>query len=148
MDDQTLAPFVDALASALIMMVLVAVFFLLQSMSSIAASAKLYTVSIDKNVKQFSPIVFHKPLKVDLDKNELLYVLNFELELDDIKAIRNEILAAKKEVKVIVKSDDIEKKVMVNLLRFLHQIDLPKEQKVKTVFAKSNSTISKIIWEF
>lgn len=148
MDDNTLAPFVDALASALIMMVLVAVFFLLQSMASIAESAKLYTVSINNDVKQFTPIIFHKPLKVDMEKNELLYILNFDLDLDDIKAIKTKIIASKKDITVTVKSDDTDKKAMVNLLRFIQQLALPKEIKVKTVFAKSNSTISKIVWEF
>ena len=36
MDDETLAPFVDALASALIVMVLVSIFFMIQTASSVA----------------------------------------------------------------------------------------------------------------
>ena len=80
MDDNTLAPFVDALASALIMMVLVAVFFLLQSITEIEAAAKVYAVSPNSlKGKNFKPIFFHVPIKVNMDKKEILYMSNFDL---------------------------------------------------------------------
>lgn len=149
MDDNTLAPFVDALASALIMMVLVAVFFLLQSITSIAESAKLYTVSPNTlEEKKFSPIFFHKALKVNLEKNEILYMSNFDLTPEELDKVKQEISEATTEVKLTIQSNDSDTKTTANLLRFLGQLDLPSGKVPKIIFAESESTISKIIWEF
>ena len=149
MDDNTLAPFVDALASALIMMVLVAVFFLLQSITSIAESAKLYTVSPNTlEEKRFSPIFFHKALRVDLEKNEILYMSNFNLTPETLEKVKQELIEATTEVTLTFYSNDSDTKITANLLRFLGQLDLPRDKVPKIAFAESESTISKIIWEF
>jgi len=147
MKDSSLGPFVDALASALIMMVLVAVFFLVQSITSIEKSAKLYTVGTLAEDK-YSPIVFRRPLKVDIEKNELIYLLNFDIKPEDILAIRNKMIASEKEITVTFISGDSDKKTTVNMLRFLLQLDLPDDVNLNTIFVKTNSTISKITWEF
>lgn len=149
MDDETLAPFVDALASALIMMVLVAVFFLLQSMSAITESAKLFTVASNAAVndgKAYTPVTFRRPLKVDLEAGELVYLVNFELTEAEVQSIRQSMLE-KNTLTLTVFSDDKEKKSVVNLLRLLKLLQLPPNVKVQTVLQSAQSPISKITWK-
>jgi len=147
MDDETLGPFVDALASALIVMVLVAVFFLIQSAASLTQSAKLITES-DNTVKEkkFSPIIFRKPLSVNFEKREIRYIVNFALTESDIKTIREQILLDKK-VTFTFYSDSSDKKTTVNLIRLLKELGLPRFIEVNNSFQKANSSISKLTWE-
>ena len=62
--------------------------------------------------------------------------------------MRSEIIASASHLTLIFKSDDSDTKITANLLRLLQKLDLPSEVKIKTVFAKADSTISKVIWEF
>jgi len=146
-DDDSLAPFVDALASALIMMVLVAVFFLIQTATSIAEVAKLITVS-DKavNEKAFTPIVFRKPMLVDYANKEVRYLINFDLTEDQLETIREQILLDNK-VMITFYSNDKEKKTAANFFRLISLLKLPHHIQIDTSFEKSESSISRFTWE-
>jgi hypothetical protein len=149
MDDETLAPFVDALASALIIMVLVALFFLLQSATSLSSSAKLMTVStspVDEDRPLFNPIVYRKPISVDFADSKIVYLLNFELKEEDRVQLRTEILSHP-QVSFTFYSNDADTKVTANMIHLLVKLALPPEIKVKTSIEKSDSSLSKVKWE-
>lgn len=149
MDDDTLAPFVDALASALIMMVLVAIFFLVQTATSLTASAKLATINdrnIDEEKPLFTPIVYRDVVKYDLDNHTFKYVVNFKLD-----AVHKDLILEEMEgitsLRVTVKSNDDKKKSAVNILTFLRDMKLPAGLDVKTEVLPSNSVLSSLSWQ-
>lgn len=149
MDDETLAPFVDALASALIIMVLVALFFLLQSATSLSSSAKLMTVSVSPVAEDrplFTPISYRKPISVDFDDNKIVYLLNFELSEADREKLK-EVVSKHRNVVFTFYSNDVDTKITANMIRFLIELALPQEINVKTIIEKSDSSLSKVRWE-
>lgn len=149
MDDDTLAPFVDALASALIMMVLVSIFFLIQTATSITTSAKLHTINsheVDEQNPLFTPIVYRDVVEYELENNKFKYVVNFKME-DKYVALIKQSLVDAKEIKIIIESNDSQKKSVVNIITFLDSIKLPAGVKVKTEINKSDSVLSKLSWE-
>ncbi|MBR7889800.1 hypothetical protein J9B83_12745 [Marinomonas sp. A79] len=149
MDDDTLAPFVDALASALIMMVLVAIFFLVQTATSLTASAKLATISdrnIDEEKPLFTPIIYRDVVEYDLEKNTLKYIVNFKLDDVHKDMIKSKMDGAKS-LKITVRSNDDKKKSVVNMLSFLRAMSLPAGLDVKTEVLTSNSVLSSLTWE-
>jgi len=144
--DDALAPFVDVLASSLIIMVLVCLFFLIQTTSSISASARLEVVATVPNVDHFSPIHFREIIDSDMDNNNFRYVVNFELK-DELIALIDAKISDKSEMKVIVESKDTVRKSTVNLSRFLQALDLPEKMKIKTQIIQVNSVLSTVRWE-
>ena len=149
MDDDSLAPFVDALASALIVMVLVSIFFLVQTAMTVQEKAKLIVIN-DKPIEESEPapdpIVFRELINIDLDNNTLTYLLNFKMDEQLITQIRSQLLSGKS-VEITVTSSDAEKKSVVNLLRFLGFMDLPDEIDVKTKIEQSDKLLSTLSWE-
>jgi hypothetical protein len=144
MDDDTLTPFVDALSATLIIMVLVSISFIVQSALTVADSARKYTeVKLDED--ESVPIEFNKPLKIDIDKNELIYLVNFELTPEEVKAIKDDFYGSKS-VEFVVRSKDSDKKAAANLLRFLIALNLSKEINVKTRIVQMDESLSKITW--
>jgi hypothetical protein len=146
MDDDTLAPFVDALASALIVMVLVSIFFLIQTATSITGAAQLFTVNELKQAPQLSRIVYRDIIKSDLDNNEFTYLVNFELTKEMVNKIKNNI-GEVSELTITVESRETDKKNVVNLLRFIKYLALPDNVKINTKFGDTKSMLSKIKWE-
>lgn len=148
MDDDTLAPFVDALASALIMMVLVSIFFLVQTATSITAAAKLTTISdkeIDEQKPLFTPIVYRDVVEYQLDNNRFRYIVNFKL--DDVhKDIIKERLKGAKEIKVTINSNDSQKKSVVNIIAFINTMKLGENVKVSSEILPSDSVLSSLSW--
>jgi hypothetical protein len=149
MDDDTLAPFVDALASALIMMVLVSIFFLIQTATSLRTSAQLSTIN-DKEVNEgkplFSPIVYRDVVSFDLDNNSFRYIVNFKLEGEPLTQIQSQLMEAS-QVVITVESNDVKRKSLVNVLAFLEAVDLPSEIKVRTRIEPAESALSQLSWE-
>lgn len=148
MDDDTLAPFVDALASALIMMVLVSIFFLVQTATSLTASAKLTTIS-DKEVYEqkplFTPIIYRDVVEYQLDHNRFRYIVNFKL--DDVhKDIIKDRLKDAKEIKVTINSNDSQKKSVVNIIAFINAMKLGEKVKVNSEILPSDSVLSSLSW--
>ena len=146
MDDDNLAPFVDALASALIVMVLVSIFFLIQTATSITGAAQLFTVNELKQAPQLSRIVYRDIIKFDLDNNEFTYLVNFELKEDMVDKIKKNI-GEVNELTITVESRETDKKNVVNLLRFIKYLALPDNVKINTKFGDTKSMLSKIKWE-
>lgn len=146
MDDEALAPFVDALASSLIVMVLVCIFFLIQTSTAITSAAKLESVVNLEEKEHYSPIVFRDIFRSDLAENEFEYVVNFKLKENFIAQIKDNIGDAQA-LTIIIESRDSEKKSAVNILRFLQFMQLPKHIKIKTEIQGSNSVLSKLRWE-
>lgn len=146
MDDEALAPFVDALASSLIVMVLVCIFFLIQTSSAISSAAKLESVVNVDEKKHYSPIIFREIISADMEKKEFEYVVNFNLTDEFLEQIKSEIADAKN-FKIIIESRDSEKKSAVNMFRFIQYLQLPKEITVKTEIQQSSSVLSKLRWE-
>ncbi|WED20666.1 hypothetical protein L3Q72_08380 [Vibrio sp. JC009] len=145
MDDDTLAPFVDALSSALILMVLVSIFFMLQTATSLSSAAKQHSINdIDEN--KYSPIVYHDVMRANLDEHQFEYLINFKLEKEFIEQIRSQMLEAKK-VKIIIHSRDDVKKNTVNLMRLLAYLKLPSEIKVETSMQTTTNVLSTVEWE-
>ncbi|RXJ72564.1 hypothetical protein CS022_14730 [Veronia nyctiphanis] len=149
MDDDSLAPFVDALASALIVMVLVSIFFLVQTAMTVQEKAKLIVIN-DKPIEESepapNPIVFRELINIDLDNNTLTYLLNFKMDEQLITQIRSQMLSGQT-VEITVTSSDAEKKSVVNMLRFLGFMDLPDEIDVKTKIEQSDKLLSTLSWE-
>ena len=148
MDDDTLAPFVDALASALIMMVLVSIFFLVQTATSLTASAKLTTIS-DKEVYEqkplFTPIIYRDVVEYQLDNNRFRYIVNFKL--DDVhKDIIKDRLKDAKEIKMTINSNDSQKKSVVNIIAFINAMKLGEKVKVNSEILPSDSVLSSLSW--
>lgn len=148
MDDDTLAPFVDALASALIMMVLVSIFFLVQTATSITAAAKLTTISnkeIDEQKPLFTPIIYRDVVEYQLDNNRFRYIVNFKL--DDVhKDIIKDRLKDAKEIKVTINSNDSQKKSVVNIIAFINALKLGEKVKVNSEILPSESVLSSLSW--
>ena len=148
MDDDTLAPFVDALASALIMMVLVSIFFLVQTATSITAAAKLTTISdkeVDEQKTLFTPIIYRDVVKYQLDNNRFRYIVNFKL--DDVhKDIIKDRLKDAKEIKVTINSNDSQKKSVVNIIAFINAMKLGEKVKVNSEILPSDSVLSSLSW--
>lgn len=148
MDDDTLAPFVDALASALIMMVLVSIFFLVQTATSITAAAKLTTISnkeIDEQKPLFTPIIYRDVVEYQLDNNRFRYIVNFKL--DDVhKDIIKDRLKDAKEIKVTINSNDSQKKSVVNIIAFINAMKLGEKVKVNSEILPSESVLSSLSW--
>lgn len=148
MDDDTLAPFVDALASALIMMVLVSIFFLVQTATSITAAAKLTTISdkeVDEQKPLFTPIIYRDVVEYQLDNNRFRYIVNFKL--DDVhKDIIKDRLKDAKEIKVTINSNDSQKKSVVNIIAFINAMKLGEKVKVNSEILLSDSVLSSLSW--
>ena len=144
MDDETLTPFVDALSATLIIMILVAISFILQTALSLEASARGF-VDIPIISKHYTPIDFKQPLRVDVDKREILYLVNFILNDDDILKIKDS-LANKKEFKIVVYTNQTEEKATVNILRFLSMIELSSDVNVTTKIILSRSLVGRLTW--
>lgn len=148
MDDDTLAPFVDALASALIMMVLVSIFFLVQTATSITAAAKLTTISdkeLDEQKTLFTPIIYRDVVEYQLDNNHFRYIVNFKL--DDVhKDIIKDRLKDAKEIKVTINSNDSQKKSVVNIIAFINAMKLGEKVKVNSEILPSDSVLSSLSW--
>lgn len=148
MDDDTLAPFVDALASALIMMVLVSIFFLVQTATSITAAAKLTTISdkeVDVQKTLFTPIIYRDVVEYQLDNNRFRYIVNFKL--DDVhKDIIKDRLKDAKEIKVTINSNDSQKKSVVNIIAFINAMKLGEKVKVNSEILPSDSVLSSLSW--
>lgn len=148
MDDDTLAPFVDALASALIMMVLVSIFFLVQTATSITAAAKLTTISdkeVDEQKTLFTPIIYRDVVEYQLDNNRFRYIVNFKL--DDVhKDIIKDRLKDAKEIKVTINSNDSQKKSVVNIIAFINAMKLGEKVKVNSEILPSDSVLSSLSW--
>jgi hypothetical protein len=143
-DDETLTPFVDALSASLIIMILIAISFILQNAIAIHESAKNF-VDFKINEESFSPVSFRRPLKIDIKNKEILFLVNFELNKEEIEEIRNEIMQYST-LNLHVKSKQSDRKSTANLIRFLSMIDLPKNISVKTHIEPSKSTVSYLIW--
>ena len=148
MDDDTLAPFVDVLASALIMMVLVSIFFLVQTATSITAAAKLTTISdkeVDEQKTLFTPIIYRDVVEYQLDINHFRYIVNFKL--DDVhKDIIKDRLKDAKEIKVTINSNDSQKKSVVNIIAFINAMKLGEKVKVNSEILPSDSVLSSLSW--
>ncbi|MFD2176920.1 hypothetical protein [Veronia pacifica] len=149
MDDDSLAPFVDALASALIVMVLVSIFFLVQTAMTVTEEAKLIVVS-DKPIAETeptpNPIIYRELISTDLDNNTLTYLVNFKLDDSLVHQIRSQLLTASR-VTITIASSDSEKKSVVNILRFIGFMNLPNDIDVKTKIEKSDKLLSTLSWE-
>ncbi|ROV59502.1 hypothetical protein EGH82_13460 [Vibrio ponticus] len=145
MNDDSLAPFVDALASSLIVMVLVCIFFLIQTSATITSAAKMEAV-VEVEDQAYTPIVYREIFGSDLENKEIKYVVNFKLEPQLVEQIRAQ-LNDVENVKVIIESRDSEKKSAVNIMRFLAILDLPEAMKITTEIVESKSVISKVRWE-
>ena len=150
MDDDTLAPFVDALASALIMMVLVCIFFLVQTATEIQSAAKLQPVANIKAGVSFTPITYREIYSSNLETKEFSYIVNFVLEdelVEQIKAQINAQISTIKELKITIESNDSGKKSTVNILRFIRYLNLDHDVKISTEIHPSDSVLSKVKWE-
>lgn len=145
MDDDTLAPFVDALSSALIMMVLVSIFFMLQSATSLNAAAQKASLN-DFQESEYNPIVYHEVMRSNLEGHQFEYLINFKLEQEFIDSIREQLLEAQK-VKFTIYSRDDLKKSTVNLIRLLKYLQLPSHIKVETSMQPTTNVLSKVKWE-
>jgi hypothetical protein len=149
MDDETLAPFVDALASALIIMVLVAIFFLLQTATSLESAAKVMSISekpVEEDRPLFNPVIFRKPMSVDLANNHIVYLVNFELNEQQLEEVRNDMLQGQT-INISFYSNDKEMKTTANLIRFLMKLNLPKDVSIQTSIQTSDSSLSQVKWE-
>lgn len=148
MDDDTLAPFVDALASALIMMVLVAIFFLVQTATSLTASAKLSTISdndIEEKTILFTPITYRNVVEYKLNENRFRYIVNFKI--DDVhKDLISQKLKTAKEIVITVNSNDDKKKSVVNIINFIRALGIPPEIDVRSEVLPSDSVLSSLSW--
>lgn len=145
MNDDTLAPFVDALSSALIMMVLVSIFFMLQTATSLNSAAKQTSLN-DFQENKYNPIVYHDVMRSNLDEHQFEYLVNFKLEQSFIDKIKSQMLEAKK-VKITIYSRDDIKKSTVNLIRLLKYLQLPPHIKVETSMQPTTNVLSKVQWE-
>lgn len=145
MDDDTLAPFVDALSAALILMVLVSIFFMLQTATSLGSAAKQQSLN-DIDEKRYNPIVFHDVLRSNIDEHQFEYLINFRLEKEMVEQIRAQMLKGKK-VKVTIQSRDDLRKNTVNLMRFLAYLKLPSQIKVETSMQSTTNVLSTVKWE-
>lgn len=144
MDDETLTPFVDLLSGTLVIMLLVAMSFIIQGAVIVTDSARKYTqIKIEED--ESSPIEFNRILKIDLDKNEIVYLVNFELTPEEVESIKKD-LSGLKSVEFIVSSKDTEKKSVANLFLFLTALKLSKELEVRTKIVSIDESLSKITW--
>ena len=84
MDDETLTPFVDALSASLIIMILIAISFILQNAIAIHESAKEF-VDFEIEEEEYNPIDFRRPIKINIEKGEILFLVNFKLNKDEIE---------------------------------------------------------------
>jgi hypothetical protein len=144
MDDETLMPFVDALSASLIIMILVVISFILQTTLSLEASAKGF-VAIAMNSKNYTPIEFNRPLRIDIDKKEVLYLINFTLNKEEILKIKSSMIK-ESEVIIIIHTNQSVEKATVNLVRFYKMIKLPPEINIKSKIIHSESVVDRLTW--
>lgn len=149
MNDDTLAPFVDALTSALIIMVLVSIFFLVQTATSITQSAKLVTITnnnIDEGTPLFTPITYRDVVEYSLDEDLFRYIVNFKLD-----SVHRDLIAAKLKdatyLMITIKSNDDKRKSAVNILKFIETMNISPGIEVHTEVLPSNSVLSSLSWK-
>jgi hypothetical protein len=148
-DDSALAPFVDALSSALIIMVLIAIFFLLQSATSVIDLAKKVTVTnmtVEEERPPFNPVVFRKPIKVDFEENKIVYLLNFRLEPAEIAHL-NAMLRDSNQINIKIVSSESPEKVTSMLIHFLSILEDSNNKKINTTFEIVTDNVSVLTWE-
>lgn len=145
MDDDTLAPFVDALSSALIIMVLVSIFFMLQTATSLSSAARQQSLN-DIEEHDSSPIIYQDIVRANLEEHQFEYLINFKLEKEFVEKIRAQLVDAKS-VKIAIHSRDNSRKNTVNLMRLLAYLKLPPEIKVQTSMQLSTNVTSTVKWE-
>jgi hypothetical protein len=149
-DDEALTPFVDALSATLIIMVLVAISFILQTTLSLETSARNFVntpaesaIPIKKTA--YNPFNFQRPLRIDTDKKEILYFINFTLSYEDILNIKKSI-SSEKILNIMIRSNQSQEKATINMLRFIKLINLPKAIEIKTEIIESGSTVNRLTW--
>lgn len=148
-DDSALAPFVDALSSALIIMVLIAIFFLLQSATSVIDLAKKVTVTnmtVEEERPPFNPVVFRKPIKVDFEEKKIVYLLNFRLEPAEIEHL-NTTLRDYDQINIKIVSSESPEKVTSMLIHFLSILEGSNNKKINTTFEIVTDNVSVLTWE-
>ena len=150
MDDETLTPFVDALSATLIIMVLVAISFILQTTLSLEASARNFMSISDGGFTTvertpYNPFDFQRPLRIDTDKKELLYFINFTLSNEDILNIKTS-MSNEKTLNIMMRSNQSQEKATINMLRFIQLMSLPKAIEIKTEIIESGSTVNRLTW--
>lgn len=147
-DDSALAPFVDALSSALIIMVLIAIFFILQSATSVMELSKQVTVTnmTIEDRELFNPVVFRRPIKVDFNERKIIYLLNFRLDPDEIELL-NANLNNFREISIKISSSESPEKVTSMLIHFLNLIENTQDKEIKTSFENISDSVSILTWE-
>jgi hypothetical protein len=148
-DESSMAAFVDALSAALMIMVLISLFFMLNSATAVIDLAKRVPVtfiSVDEEAPPFNPVVFRPPIRLDLDAQQIVYLLNFRLDSEQIAAI-NDSIRDYRSLHVRIVSSETPEKVTAMLIRFLSIIENPLEKDITTTFEIVTDNVSILSWE-
>jgi len=118
-DDENLGPMVDALTGAMSAILLVTIFLMVNTMSSVSESVKEYgKESLYKNQEMVSDIFKREAPHLSLNDNRVYFFKSFKLNENQITLL-NEEFELNRPRKLIIYSDSDESVITYNTLLFI-----------------------------
>lgn len=149
MDDDNLGPMVDALTGAMSAILLVTIFLMVNTMSSISDSVKEYgKESLYKNQEMISDIFKREAPKLVLKDNRVYFFQSFKLTDEQIRSLDEDFIYSEPK-KLIVYSDSDESILTYNTLLFVESTYLREYiDKLEVVyFPSKNDGLTEFVWE-
>ena len=149
MDDDNLGPMVDALTGAMSAILLVTIFLMVNTMSSISDSVKEYgKESLYKNQEMISDIFKREAPNLVLKDNRVYFFQSFKLTDEQIRSL-DEAFRYSEPKKLIVYSDSDESILTYNTLLFVESTYLREYiDELEVVYFPSQSDgLTEFVWE-
>lgn len=150
MDDDVMAPMVDALTGAMAAILLVSIFLMVSTMSSVAATVKEYGKNaLYENEVLLSNIFDLEPPILELDKHRIIFFKSFDLTEEQIHELQT-VFQTTPPKKLLLYSDSSESVVTFNALQFLLKTGLNTQlDNINFQFLPARSGVmTEFVWEF
>lgn len=148
-NDDVMAPMVDALTGAMAAILLVTIFLMLNTISSVSDSVKEYGKNaLYKNEELINDVFKREPPTLILKENRVYFFKSYKLSEKQISLIKEE-FKNKQPNKLIIYSNNEEDIVTYNTLLFIQATGLSKNlENLNIIYLPSgNGNITEFVWE-
>ena len=150
MDDDVMAPMVDALTGAMAAILLVSIFLMVSTMSSVAESVKEYGKNaLYKNEMLLADVFDLEPPMLHLAQNKITFFKSFTMSEEQIRELKA-LFSGKTPAKLLLYSGDNENVVTYNALLFMEATGLSgKIDNIEIQYLPPRSDVfTEFVWEF
>lgn len=148
-NDDVMAPMVDALTGAMAAILLVTIFLMLNTISSVSDSVKEYGKNaLYKNEELINDVFKREPPTLILKENRVYFFKSYKLSEKQISLIKEK-FKNKQPNKLIIYSNNEEDIVTYNTLLFIQATGLSKNlENLNIIYLPSrNGNITEFVWE-